>query len=101
MVFSPFVGWKYSPDQPKPLRRGQHGESIDFIDELRKYDPELEHFRISEDSEEPEEVKSKNQEDKKWINIYISFMTTIPFCNITINLIFTKKNINGKINSSK
>ncbi len=53
---SPFVGWKYSPDQPKPLRRGQHGDSIDFIDELRKYDPDLQHFKISEDSDELEEV---------------------------------------------
>lgn len=32
LVLSPFVGWKYSPDQPKPLRRGQHGDSIDFVD---------------------------------------------------------------------
>lgn len=53
LVLSPFVGWKYSPNQPKPLRRGQLGESVDFIDELRKYDPDLEHFIITEDSDQP------------------------------------------------
>ncbi len=56
VVLSPFLGWKYSNNQPKPLRRGQHGDSIDFIDELRKHDEDLEHFKISEDSDEPEEV---------------------------------------------
>jgi hypothetical protein len=47
LLLAPFIGWKYSDNQPKPLRRGHHGDSIDFMDELRKHDSELEHYKIS------------------------------------------------------
>jgi hypothetical protein len=49
-VLSPFIGWKFSENQRKPLRRGQISSNFNFIEELKKEDDEFEHYIIKEDS---------------------------------------------------
>ena len=42
-----FIGWKYHESQNQPLKRSQVVNKT-FLEELKKYDPELTEFTIEE-----------------------------------------------------
>lgn len=52
-----FIGWKYHENQNQPLKRSQIVNKT-FLEELKKYDPDLTEFTIEEEDDD-EEVNKK------------------------------------------